>query len=165
MLTLEQASKLRDIEPFSKNAWEVIGDFPEINGVGLPGYFAQSVDIPLPKYSPEAVFGGAKNRYYAGTQDVDQITVNFFENHRTDVSRYVNNWLGYIRTQDGVYNLPVEYKKFFLIGMYDVSKKELVNVANVIDVWPVGGQQMSLDQTSGLLTLPISFSVDTVVFV
>ncbi len=166
MLTLDEAMSNDDTQPFLKNGWHVV-EFPTVGdanaGLTLKTHFAQGVDLPSIKFNPEPVFGGAKNNYYAGNQDIDQVTINFYENYKAEVTKYIMEWLGMIRRLDGIYSLPSEYKKSMGVELFDVAGQFVMRV-ELIDIWPIGGQQLTLDMSASLLTIPVTFAVDYVFY-
>lgn len=163
MYKLEELANLKNIEPLRKSGWRLVGDsFPSVDGGSeLPAYFMQSADIPSPKFNPVPIFGGGTNKYYAGNQDIDQVTITFFENYRTEVIEYLDTWINFIRDENGIYSLPSEYKKRLSFKLLDITGKTASKIV-LTGCWPTGGYQLALDHASNdILTIPVTLSVDS----
>ena len=167
MKTLDEIYSDPTYQPFQKNGWQV-DSFPDISipstGAVIPGLdpnFVQSISFSLPGIEAVSVDAGATNMNYPGNYSIQGPTFTVLENYRLEALSYMLGWLSTIRNPDSTYNAPTVFKKDIVLTLVDMTG---LTVATVIcqGCWPKGGTTYDLDTTSGSVSNPLAFNLDSV---
>ena len=131
--------------------------------------YVQGVSLPHPYFDHAPAFREATRTYYPGFNDVNSLSVTFFEDSQYRVHRMLNNWLSLIRNKFGLYSLPKSYKGTMLVAGYPANSGRSAGgtqsptyVFRVTGLFPTTQPPTDYSYDSnGRLTIPMEFSVDS----
>jgi hypothetical protein len=126
--------------------------------------FAESLSVNFTKIPAKARHGGGSNTYFPDFNDIDAISVVFYENQNYETTKWINEWRRKVVKEDGTYGLPIEYKLDVLASFYPVDSETASLEVKFLQIWPT--EQASIDysneDTSGRVKITVPFSVDSV---
>ena len=126
--------------------------------------YIQAISTPSIRYDQQTRYNAGKVHNYAGIMSLDDISMTLY----TEVSGYapslLSQWVRAIRSQEGLYNLPVEYKRTVVVVLLDQTNT-IVAEFRYIGAWPTSwdSYQLQYGQASVLAT-EVTLSVDDVSF-
>lgn len=110
-----------------------------------------------------------KGRHFQGTQrfypdfkDIDGITITFYETFDYQVTKFIETWRSQVVRGDGIYGIPVEYKRKISALMYLMDKNEPVITFEMEGCWPTDKLPLSLtyEDEVGRAQVGVMFSID-----
>ena len=139
--------------------WRVI-----ITGEGEGMTFrASRITIPLTFLESEGWVKQNTREYYPTLNDIGEITIEFKEDEKGTVRKFIFGWRKVMMNDDGTYNYPDEYKKTVMVEFL----KRDGTVATKYELhgcFPKNPADMDLDYAaSEVLLMSCTFSVDYVV--
>jgi len=138
------------------------GGLPDINGVSLPLTYVESVDVSFCNISiVGGIYAGGTFSYYAGSHDIDSITINFYEDVKGSALKYILSWKNLIKNlSTGIYSLPSVYKRDLIVQLLDYQNDPVIT-ARMINIWPSDTSSLNLSYTdAGHIVYNQLFSVD-----
>jgi hypothetical protein len=125
--------------------------------------YVEKVSIPWPRFESIPIYGSGTNNYYHSVQDVDPITVTFYEDAELTITKMLLQWRELIQT-DGYYGLPVDYKKnlgFYLLGTTDDTALMDIQAQGA---WPSSIENFDLAyDASERLPISVTFTIDSLI--
>lgn len=88
-----------------------------IQGMDRSDLYVEGVEMPNETLSNDPIYQNARNVYVAGTVDMDNATLTFYEDINMTATRFLESWYDLIVTHDGYYNTPDKYKRQILIDI------------------------------------------------
>lgn len=129
---------------------------------GLPSNYLESIDLSWRNIKVDSgVYTNAGYNYYPGAHDISGFTMVLYEDQECSTMQWIDYWKNQIKDMsNGLYNLPVVYKKDIKIELMD-SKNNAIMTVELIGIWPEATSNWSLNYTdNGRLTVSQAFSVD-----
>lgn len=80
--------------------------------------YVQGVSIPMPFLESNGISREATKLYFPGFEDVNSATFTFYEDSNYTVHKMLHKWRRLIRSDKGLYSLPVTYKGTALVALY-----------------------------------------------
>lgn len=146
-------------EPFTTEKW-IIRSFPTFNGVSLDSVVGEAIDLPFPVLQEKSKSVAASQIFFPAGLTVNGFTIQFGENQRLDVIRYIEAWTANIRNPNtGGYYVASNYKRTLMVDLFNVQG-DVIGTAKMIDVWPQGVSQFSLDGQVARSMIPVQFQCD-----
>ncbi len=123
---------------------------------------AEKVTATFSKVPATARFNTGSNTYYPGTNDIDALSITFYETYDYRVSQWLRQWRLLVVHDDGNYGVPAEYKKKMFVQMYS-SQGNIAQTLTYHGTWPTDKEAISLsyDDETGRITVDAQFSVDS----
>lgn len=164
-ITLDRALSFPD--PAFAWRWEIV-DFTAPQGAQYPANcldFVHNVGLPLPFLEQAPQFRAGSRTYYAGTQDVNAFTMQFYEDSKYTMHKWITKWHRLIRDQQtGAYRVAREYKGSMTVALLGLDETPVMFAA-VEGMWPTAPSPLDLSYASPERTqLVCEFSVDDVTF-
>lgn len=158
--TVSALAKRKD--PLLSFHWGCINDvIVPTSGLKLPGDYVESIDLPFNNIQvAEGHYGASGFTYFPGSHDVSAFSMTFYEDVSCTTLKFINDWKSQVKSWDGTYNLPIQYKGDILVALFD-PKGKVVLQAKMIGCWPSDTGNLSLNYNdSGRLVITQTFSVD-----
>ena len=148
-----------DREPFTTEKW-LIRSFPSFNGVSLDSVVGEAIGLPFPVIQEKSKSVAAAQIFFPAGITVNGLTIQFGENQRLDVIRYIEAWTANIRNPEtGGYYVASNYKRNLLVDLYNVEG-DVIGTAKIKNAWPQGVSQFELDGQVARSMIPVQFQCD-----
>lgn len=123
---------------------------------------AEQVSATVRKIPGESRFTGGRNKFYAGTSDIDSVSITFYETDDYAVSKWLYSWRKLVE-DNGIYGLPADFKKIFYVFAYSKSQPKPTRTFKYDGVWPTDRNAYEYNQDeTGRITVQAQFAVDDV---
>lgn len=122
---------------------------------------ASKVTLPLPFFETESWTKESTREYFPNVYDIGEISVDFREDEQGTIRNFIFDWMSQIRSFDGRYALPVDYKKRMKLHFLDVNG-DVTTEYEAYGVFPKNPGNLEGDYaTSGILIYTVAFSCDS----
>jgi hypothetical protein len=132
------------------------------SNIQVPHAIVESVDIPTIQVDMDDRYGQGTSISVPRKWSYPNVTINFYEDQKYNVSKYLWAWKLLIADGDQLYNLPTVWKKDLSILAFDsLNNYNPVMQVNLIECAPttfMGG--LSYGQNNGFLTVSSDFVID-----
>lgn len=134
---------------------------PDTNG--LYNCVVEQVQATFRKIPAKPRFSAGSNDYYPDNNDIDGLSITFYETFDYRVSAWLSRWREKVVRADGSYGLPTEYKKDITVYAYNYNSESPVLTIVYKDCWPTDQSPFafSYDNVEGRLMVEAQFSVDS----
>lgn len=121
-----------------------------------------TISATFPKVPAKARFGGGSNTYFPDTNDIDGLSITFYEAYDYRVTAWLSRWRAKVVKPDGTYGLPPEYKRDITVMMFNYSVETPVMTMTYKDCWPTDQNPFALsyEDSEGRLQVEAQFAVD-----
>lgn len=123
--------------------------------------YVENFDVPLPKFEAGSATFQARKYYFAEFEDFGTATLTFYEDVRCTIWRNLRTWQKKIKTEDGNYNVPAEYKGTIHGIIHDPHVNTRVRF-QLNGTFPTIVPNLPLGNTGVMLKHQIEFAVDSV---
>lgn len=149
-------------------SWRWVGKFSgiEIPGVDWNDLIVETVTLPNGEtLSPTPSFGAGRTRYFPDFPEVSSISVGIYESDTGAANLSITRWQEAVKTLDGWYGLPKDYKASLLINQFGYfSNTQAVMGYEAIGVWPSDPGSLDLRQTEDdRIILNITLACDKII--
>lgn len=124
---------------------------------------AEQVTATVPKIPSTPRTSNGSNTYFPGVEDVDGISITFYETEDYAVSNWLMKWRKLVYDNDtGFYGLPKDYYKPIYVDAYSTSSTSPIRSLQYIDCWPTdqGPYEYNYAEETGRITVAAQFSVN-----
>lgn len=141
--------------------------------VSLPWYYVQTTNLPYRTVAAESINMNGHPVHFPESYSVPELTMGFFLDSSNVVQQWLKAWQGQILSNrnpsdtrnQGMWNLPAQYKKTFNIVLMDVAKRTMLNV-KYINCWPTSPSALDLTSASAeALIHNVTFHVEDMDFI
>ena len=125
---------------------------------------AETISPTYQKIPAVARFGHGSNTYFPDVNDIDGLTITFYETHDFLVTKWLKAWRKMVvNPEDSSYGVPTTYKQEISVHYYNGWSPAPVYLARYIGCWPTDQGTFSLDYSNleGKLSVEAQFSVDS----
>lgn len=147
------------LDPALTSQWII--RFPNLTSEQI---FAETLGLSFQKIPAKARHGGASNTYFPDFNDVDAVSITFYENKNYETTKWINQWRLKVVNKDGTYGLPIDYKVDAEASFYPIDSDEATLRVAIKQMWPT--EQASIDysneDSAGRVKVTVPFSVDSV---
>lgn len=122
----------------------------------------ENITATFVKIPSKPRFNGGSNSYYPDTNDIDGLSITFYEAYDYRVSAWLSRWRALVVRSDGFYGIPSEYKKTIMIHAYNNNSENPTLKLQYSGCWPTDQQpfEFSYEDATGRMTVQAQFSVD-----
>lgn len=122
----------------------------------------ETINATFNKIPAKPRFGGGSNTYFPDNNDIDAITITFYETYKYQVCAWLSRWRALIVKPDGSYGLPPEYKRDFRVALFNYNNEEPTLTLTYKGCWPTDQNPFALayEDAEGRLQVEATFSVD-----
>ncbi len=126
--------------------------------------YIMAITTPSIRYDQQPRFISGKVHHYAGFMSVDDVSMTIYTEVSGMAPSTMAHWVREIRSRDGLYNLPSQYKKTIVVVLLDQADR-IVAEFRYEGAWPSSWSSYNLQfgQASYLVT-ETTLSVDDVSF-
>ena len=126
--------------------------------------YIQAISTPSIRYDQMTKYVSGKVHNYAGVMAMDDISMTLYTEATGYMPSLLSQWVRAIRSQDGIYNLPVNYKRTVVVVLLDIENT-IVAEFRYIGAWPTSWNSYQLQYgAANVLATEVSLSVDDVSF-
>ena len=126
--------------------------------------YIQSISTPSIRYDQQTRYVSGKVHNYAGVMSLDDISMTLYTEASGYMPSLLSQWVRAIRSQEGLYNLPIEYKRTVIVVLLDQTNT-IVAEFRYNGAWPTSWNSYQLQYgPASILATEISLSVDDVSF-
>lgn len=125
---------------------------------------AEKITATFPKIPAKSRFTHGRMNYFPDNNEIDGISVTFYETYDYDVTRWLSRWRGRVVHEDGTYGVPSDYKKDVTAQMFLPGSEQPALTLVYKGAWPTdkGAFEFSYEDDSGRIMVEAQFSVDEV---
>lgn len=129
---------------------------------GLYQCIAEKLTATFPKVPAKSRFTSGRVNYFPDNNEIDGLTITFYETYDYDVTRWLSRWCGKIVHEDGSYGVPNDYKKEIIAQLLLPGSDTPSLTLTYKGAWPTdrGAYNLAYDDESGRITVEAQFSVD-----
>lgn len=129
--------------------------------LGLPWYFVEEIQFPMQDFTVSpGIFRAGVRKYYAEVADIAPVTINFYEDRKLTVTKWLQKWRSMVQNADGTYNTPLQYKQNFVLQPMD-AKGNVLGTFTLVGCFPSKIPTYPfVSATSERMVLSVEFSVD-----
>lgn len=123
---------------------------------------AEKITATFPKIPAKSRFTSGRMQYYPDNNEIDGLTITFYETYDYDVTRWLSRWRGRVVHKDGSYGIPVDYKKEITAQLY-LPGSDTPSVTCVYKgAWPTDQSafNLSYEDEANRIMVEAQFSVD-----
>lgn len=148
-------------DPFMLDKWRLLS-LPTMGGVNLSPLACEVVGVPFPVFQQKSKEVATTSFSWPHATSVDGFSAQFSLDQKLAVIKYYTAWQNLIQNPyTGGMRLPSAYKKNLEVALFD-NQGQQVAVIELRNVWPLGMQELSLNNTGGRGIMSIQFECDVV---
>lgn len=145
-------------DPLLRFNWDIESLYTPAGSIGKE--YVEELSLPLPKFDSDSAVFKSRKYYWAKFEDYGVMTIKFYEDQNLTVTKWLRAWQGKIKTPNGNYNAPKDYKGIFTINSVDaVGEVQARFILN--GVFPTQVPSLPFGSTGEAVTLDVEFSVDS----
>jgi hypothetical protein len=148
-------------------SWRWMAKFsgPDMPGVDWNALLVERVSAPNGEVLEIASsFGAGRTLYYPSFPNTGQVSISFYETEEGAANLSLVNWGNVVKSPQGFYGLPVDYKCKLLINLFGYSSNSHPVYAYSFEgVWPAdtGQLDLSYDEDNRII-VTTSFACDAI---
>ena len=127
-------------------------------------YVAERITATFPKVPAKGRFTHGRQNYYPDNNDIDGLTIAFYETFDYRVTKWLSRWRGLMLHADGTYGVPKDYYKDIVAELYMPGDNDAALTLTYKDCWPTdqGAFDLSYEDEVGRIVLEAQFSTNRV---
>lgn len=127
-------------------------------------YVAERITATFPKVPAKARFTHGRQNYYPDNNDIDGITIAFYETYDFRVTKWLSRWRGRIVHPDGTYGVPRDYQRDIIADLYLIGSNAPVLTLTYKKCWPTdqGAFDLSYEDETGRIIVEVQFATNQV---
>lgn len=136
--------------------------FPSFKGIKPEAYWFASCDLPSYAFEAQPFYNGGKRKSYAGSTDSLSFSLSLFITSDYRQLTWVQGWMESIRSYDGFYGLPRDYKKDLVFELQDTTGAVQLE-ATCKGSWVTNPDSLSMSyNTSDIVMLGVNMTCDDI---
>lgn len=144
-------------DPMMQFMWDIDWNFPPgLAGLSLPVEMVEDIQLPLSRFDVDNVFYQGRRFYYAKFEEFSPVSIKFYEDVRGTTTTFFQNWRQVIRSENGDYELPVNYMGSLHIYPLDQRNQRIFDII-IEDMFPMGFGNFSFTSGAGRQEPTIEF--------
>lgn len=145
-------------DPLLRFYWDIAFNTP-VGTIGAE--FVEEVNVPLPKYESDSATFQARKYYFAKFEDFGVTTIKFYMDVDGKVITWLRNWQQRIKSRDGNYKVPGEYKGTIVVHSQDPTGAQMQKYT-MRGAFPTQVPSLPFGSTGEIISLDVEFSIDSV---
>src|SRR6478736_5111464 len=129
--TLDDVQRLADPAP----SWMWTMDILRGNLIAVSALRVLEVTFPFTYIDAEARYRGGTTIYFPGKNNIDKVTVSFYETEDFAILQAIKWWQGLIVNNDSVHALPKDYMGNIVLTLHDNTGQQRAS-CNLAGCWP-----------------------------
>jgi hypothetical protein len=151
------------LDPLMNFQWSAVLTYPKAGSLSMSD-FIEEVTLPELKIENQGVFREGSRSYFSGTADTGTLNIKFYEDRRLRAYSFINKWFLTVRSRNGTYSPPTQYKGTAIISAYDNAGIE-IGQWKVMGIFPLSTPPYPFSSgQSERVIASVDFSVDDIVF-
>ena len=154
---------LRDIENLADPApsWMWMMDIVRGDKLAVSSLQVLEVNFPFTYFDVDGRYRGGTYIYFPGKNNIDKVTVGFYETEDFAILQAVQTWQGLITNSENIHALPKDYMGNIVLSLFDNRGIQRLG-CNLSGCWPAQLSDWQLNyQQSAHLTISVTFAVNS----
>lgn len=132
-------------------------------GVDMHQYIDQ-IQTPSIRFNTKPVFREGKMKHYATSYSADDLNIHMYTAIDGTTFNYAADWLSKVKTFNGYFTPPIEYKRTVLLDVFDQQNRTVMQFA-FEGCWPTSWESYTFDSGQGqVMMTQLTLSVDNMTF-